>query len=757
MKGFLIGAIFLALAALFCLPHSAMGQEPGRIEKLDIPMIPSEFGDLPVPRDFSDLVTGPISRDTPPSAWDWRDHHGVTPVKSQGPYGCCWAFAATGSLESNVRIGGEGIWDFSEMELVHCNTSGKDCNSGGNAYNAAFHYSQFGAALETCNPYGACTSGSCLDCDGEKYLGEFQIVNGNTPDEAAIKDAVYNIGPVICSMWASAPGFNVYAGNTVLYDATNYTSTNHAVLIVGYDDDMAHAGGTGAWIVKNSWGDWWGDDGYFYVAYGTYAMGTRASVYSDYFTPAGETRVLTYEDYYPLSYMGYDDHDWAAVLYSVTVDGDLTHVGLHTRNASTSYSIKIFSDWNDGYPSGQLNTTQTGSMPRAGYRAVELDSPIPVSDGDTIAIVVEFDCPGYSYTITYDDDAPHETNKSFFNNSGTDGYWYALDAGQYDWGDIAIRAIVSVGTDTDGDGLYDSVENSIGTSPTDPDSDDDGLNDGEEYNDLGTDPLDWDSDGDGLPDGFEQDNSTGHTSNLDPMDADDGLLADFDGDGNPNTHEYWNGGDIWATDLAGGTGCYSWADSGNTVSADGLVSPLDLSALQTRVSLKSASYTGVLPPNGDSQEMDMDEIISPLDVSVLKQMVGLSNTASNPSIPTDLEVLGSLTPAAEVGSTCRITVGVKNNHPNYTSSQGVIFEIDGAGSSGSAIIMGGEGNGGSSGRYDVSGSIAAGGRSTVVLKVTAAGTIKVNAALPGCGTGTNGRYSPGIAKTPLVTIIADDP
>ncbi len=310
-----------------------------------------------------------------------------------------------------------------------------------------------------------------------------------------------------------------------------------------------------------------------------------------------------------------------------------------------------------------------------------------------------------------------------------------------------MTPICVAGEDMDGDGVVDPTE----TDPTLADTDGDGLDDPGEI-DAGTDPRDWDTDDDYLPDWYELDNAGRTTDPLDPLDPSDGLTADFDSDGNPNCHEYWNGTDLWTENVDGGTGCFCWADSGSTVSADGIISPLDVSALSSRVSLKSVSYTGILPNNGDSQELDMDEIISPLDLSVLKQMVALQTTAGNPSIPVEIELVGSSTITADVGSTVGITVGVKNA-TKYSAAFGVIFKIDESSSTGSAHLLGGEGEAGG-GRYDVSGAIASGGRSSVTVSVEAAGTVYVDVTLPGCGEDGKGRYFPGLAEDGLVTIIA---
>ncbi len=304
------------------------------------------------------------------------------------------------------------------------------------------------------------------------------------------------------------------------------------------------------------------------------------------------------------------------------------------------------------------------------------------------------------------------------------------------------------GEDKDGDGVVDPGE----TNPCLEDSDEDGLGDDEEPG-LGLDPLEWDTDGDALPDGYEVANSSGHALNLDPLDPGDGCASDFDGDGNANCHEYYNGTDIWSENVTGGSACFSWADSGSTVSADGLVSPLDLGALNARASLKDASYTGVLPPNGDSQELDMDEIISALDLAVLRQMVANLSTSGNPSRPVALEVYGDTAVTAEVGSTVRIELGALNQGGKHTSSLGIIFTIDPS-STASATLLGGDGSA-SGGRYDVTGPIATGGRSAIVLLPTAPGALLLNAHLPPCGVDGKGRYCEELIKQPLVTVTVE--
>ncbi len=313
--------------------------------------------------------------------------------------------------------------------------------------------------------------------------------------------------------------------------------------------------------------------------------------------------------------------------------------------------------------------------------------------------------------------------------------------------------------DGDGDGLPDPWEDAhecmmASTVDDGYDYDEDALDNYGEYV-SGTDPCDWDTDGDALPDGFEVENSVGHgDAGLDPLCSDDGLGEDFDGDGIENSHEYYNGTDIWSVDVTGGASCYSWGDSGDPVAADGVVSPLDAAALMNRIVGNDVSYSGALPPNGDGQRLMGDPLgVSPLDLSLLMSMISGNDSAANPTTPTDLVVEGNILSSVEEGSTERVTVSVVNSSAiGYTSSIGVVFEIDPA-STGAATLLGGEGPSGT-GRYDVSGAMDSGGLSSIVVRVDAPGMIYLNATLPPCGDQSGkGRYCPEIEKAPAVTIV----
>lgn len=194
--------------------------------------------------------------------FDWRNMGGVTPVKNQGNCGSCWDFAATGAFESSVLITTGLELDLSEQQVLSCNTGGSSCN-GGWMEDAYAVFAGYGAVLESCMPYQADDTVPCTqqDCEPAVWVASWQDIPNNVN---SIKNALQT-GPVSTTfmVW---PDFN---WNCYWHDDTG--DLNHAVVIVGWDDNMC--GGQGAWIIKNSWGTGWGDNGYFYMPYGSCGIG----------------------------------------------------------------------------------------------------------------------------------------------------------------------------------------------------------------------------------------------------------------------------------------------------------------------------------------------------------------------------------------------------------------------------------------------------------------------------------------------------
>jgi C1A family cysteine protease len=230
------------------------------------------------------LITAPEGMSLPAS-FDWRTQGGVTPVKSQGNCGSCWAFCATAAFESQIMIYSGLEEDLSEQAVVVCNPNGDDCGGGWMETAYDLFVSQ-GATRESCMPYHGVDAEPCAtaSCDVAAYLDSYYYVDETVE---AIKTAMLG-GPVACAI-AVCGGFDSYTGGCYEEDCTEI---NHGVLLVGWDDDMC--GGQGAWIMKNSWGPDWGDEGYMYIKYGTSHIGYATDALN--YTP-GQTVHFLYDSH----------------------------------------------------------------------------------------------------------------------------------------------------------------------------------------------------------------------------------------------------------------------------------------------------------------------------------------------------------------------------------------------------------------------------------------------------------------------------
>jgi inhibitor of cysteine peptidase len=209
-----------------------------------------------------------------PSGYNWCDHGACTPIKDQGSCGSCWAFATTGVMESAIKIRTGVERDLSEQYLVSCNGDGWSCGGGWVAndyywqdFNLAAGETSAGAVYESDFPYQA----SDVSCSGphahnEKISGWSYLSGYSVASTAAIKQAMYDHGPVWTSVCAGQ-AFMTYRSGVFNTNETCSGNVNHAVVLVGWDDSQ------GAWILRNSWGRWWGEQGYMRIAYGTSKIG----------------------------------------------------------------------------------------------------------------------------------------------------------------------------------------------------------------------------------------------------------------------------------------------------------------------------------------------------------------------------------------------------------------------------------------------------------------------------------------------------
>jgi len=190
---------------------------------------------------------------------DWREKHVVTAVKNQGSCGSCWAFSATGSIEVAVAIETGNLISLSEQQLMDCSRPEGDISCSGGLMDDAFKYVEDNHGLDTEADYPyKMKDETCRKRKERIHVSSIKSFHDITPnDEEAIARAVL-IGAVSVAIEADQVSFMLYRSG--VYTAKCGIALDHGVLIVGYGTSKE---GLDYWIVKNSWGEKWGEQGYF--------------------------------------------------------------------------------------------------------------------------------------------------------------------------------------------------------------------------------------------------------------------------------------------------------------------------------------------------------------------------------------------------------------------------------------------------------------------------------------------------------------
>ncbi|KAG8371936.1 hypothetical protein BUALT_Bualt12G0014600 [Buddleja alternifolia] len=193
-----------------------------------------------------------------PSSMDWRTKGAVTPIKDQGQCGSCWAFSAIGATEGINQISTGKLISLSEQEIVDCDVTSQDQGCGGGYMEDAFAFiaKNKGIAAESTYPYQAADGA----CNKKKESSRAAVISGyeKVPanSESALLKAVAH-QPVSVSIDAGETAFQFYSGGVFTGDCG--TELDHGVTAVGYGESDD---GSKYWLVKNSWGRSWGEEGY---------------------------------------------------------------------------------------------------------------------------------------------------------------------------------------------------------------------------------------------------------------------------------------------------------------------------------------------------------------------------------------------------------------------------------------------------------------------------------------------------------------
>ncbi|AEN03980.1 cathepsin-like cysteine proteinase [Helicoverpa assulta nucleopolyhedrovirus] len=199
-----------------------------------------------------------------PDYYDWRDTNKVTPIKDQGVCGSCWAFVAIGNIESQYAIRHNKLIDLSEQQLLDCDEVDLGCNGG--LMHLAFQELLLMGGVETEADYPYQGSEQMCTLDNRKIAVKLNsCFKYDIRDENKLKELVYTTGPVAIAVDA----MDIINYRRGILNQCHIYDLNHAVLLIGWgiENNVPY------WIIKNSWGEDWGENGYLRVRRNVNACG----------------------------------------------------------------------------------------------------------------------------------------------------------------------------------------------------------------------------------------------------------------------------------------------------------------------------------------------------------------------------------------------------------------------------------------------------------------------------------------------------
>ena len=361
-----------------------------------------------------------------PAAYDMRDYGRVTPVRDQGRYGTCWAFASLGALETTLLPEEEGIFSTDHMSMN--NSYNLDIDSGGEhtmsiAYLAAWQ----GPVYEANDPYGDGESNGNLKA--VKHLEEALIINEKDID--VLKSAIFRYGAVETSVYTQMEYVDsispYYSKENASYYYDGEELPNHDVVVVGWDDNYAKENftnvpeGDGAFICKNSWGTEFGDRGYVYVSYYDANICKKSVVYTrvgdaDNYDNIYQTDLLGW-----IGHMGFDKEEaYFANVYTAGAGEELAAVSFYATGKDTEFEVYVVSGFEDEASFKNRQFVTAGSTKYAGYYTVDFPEAIKLADNEKFAVVVKIKTPGAVHPIAIEYNSDERTE----NFDITDGEGY---------------------------------------------------------------------------------------------------------------------------------------------------------------------------------------------------------------------------------------------------------------------------------------------------------------------------------------------
>ncbi len=410
-----------------------------------------------------------------PSAYDSRDADCITAPKYQGYSGNCWAFSVASALESDAIL--QGIDDIATADYSEAHFSWFTARSMtdnvndpnyGEGYNADSPYVSGGNWLMAAGSL-ARWNGMAEDNDYPFYPYEIEKMGNYSEDKRFdtgsgviirsaeemlgsedMKSWIMEHGSVTAAFYYDDPYFNE---STSAYYCDSGATLNHQIVIIGWDDNYSTDNfnsayvpeGNGAWLCKNSWSEYWGDGGYFWLSY----YDTTTQYFAGFTAQSADTfdNNYTYNGSYYRSYLQANGSVKIANVFNPEGCERLSAISVYTVLPSQTVNFSVYTDIPDGYsrPSdGKFALSFTETFERSGYHTVFLPEKLFLNAESNFSVVAEYKTVnGVAYfpiEIDGQCEVTYKSNEkeSFINLGSTDTQW--KDTLSYGYNNVFIQA-----------------------------------------------------------------------------------------------------------------------------------------------------------------------------------------------------------------------------------------------------------------------------------------------------------------------------